>query len=64
MSESEQKVQTGEDAAACESPPAAPNPARETVADPRVRLLQLAAELMRRQDRRLVSEFLRLRRAV
>ncbi len=48
----------------CESPPAAPNPPREQLPDPRVRLLQLAAELMRSNNRRLIVEYLRLRRAV
>ncbi len=50
--------------AACESPPPAPQPAREALPDPRVRLLQLAAELMRTHNRRLVIEYLRLRRAM
>ena len=50
--------------ASCESPPPAPNPPRDEIPDPRVRLLQLAAELMRSQNRRLVIEYLRLRRAI
>jgi hypothetical protein len=45
-------------------PPLAPAPPRDEVHDPRVRLLQLAQELMRSQNRRLVAEYLRLRRAV
>ena len=48
----------------CESPPPAPNPPRDEIPDPRVRLLQLAGELMRSQNRRLVVEYLRLRRAI
>ena len=48
----------------CESPPAAPMPAREQTIDPRARLLQLAATLMRSNDRRLIVEYLRLRRAM
>ena len=50
--------------ASCESPPAAPSPVREAIEDPRTRLLQLAAELMRSRNRRLVIEYLRLRRAI
>ena len=53
-----------EGASQCESPPVAPAPARETTPDPRQRLLELAAELVRSNNRRLVVEFLRLRRAV
>jgi hypothetical protein len=48
----------------CESPPPAPQPPRELEPDPRGRLLQIAAELTRSQNRRLVIEYLRLRRAV
>ncbi len=47
----------------CESPPAAPMPERAEI-DPRARLLELAATLMRSKNRRLVIEYLRLRRAV
>jgi hypothetical protein len=47
-----------------ESPPPAPQPARDHGPDPRVRLLQLASELMRSHNRRLVVEYLRLRRAI
>jgi len=50
--------------ASCESPPPAPMPARENELDPRVRLLQLAAELARSRNRRMLAEFLRLRRMV
>ena len=48
----------------CDCPPPAAQPAREDAIDPRVRLLQLAAELARSHNRRLVIEYLRLRRAV
>ncbi len=48
----------------CQSPPAAPMPAREQTADPRVQLLELAAKLMRSNNRRLIVEYLRLRRAI
>ena len=48
----------------CESPPLAPQPARDDTPDPRVKLLQLAGELMRSHNRRLVIEYLRLRRAI
>jgi hypothetical protein len=44
-----------------ESPPAAAMPARVEV-DPRARLHQLAIELVRSQNRRLLVEYLRLRR--
>jgi hypothetical protein len=47
----------------CESPPASAMPERVEI-DPRARLLELAATLMRSQNRRLVVEYLRLRRAV
>ena len=47
-----------------ESPPPAPMPVREDLPDPRVRLLQLASELMRSSNKRLVVEYLRLRRAI
>jgi hypothetical protein len=50
--------------ARCESPPVAPQPAREERDDPRVRLTQIAGELMRSHNRRLVIEYLRLRRAI
>jgi hypothetical protein len=62
--ESTSSAPAGERDASCESPPAAPNPAREPMEDPRTRLLQLAVELMRSRNRRLVIEYLRLRRAV
>ena len=48
----------------CESPPPAAQPPRDELPDPRVRLLQLAAELMRSHNRRLVIEYLRLRRSI
>ncbi|HSI36187.1 MAG: hypothetical protein ACAI43_23605 [Phycisphaerae bacterium] len=43
-------------------PPPAPAPERREF-DPRARLLELAAELVRSQNRRLLAEYLRLRRA-
>jgi hypothetical protein len=51
----------------CESPPPAAQPPREdahATGAARARLLQLAAELMRSHNRRLVIEYLRLRRAI
>ena len=48
----------------CESPPPAAQPPRDDAPDPRVKLLQLAGELMRSHNRRLVIEDLRLRRAI
>ncbi|HEV2294560.1 MAG TPA: hypothetical protein VGR35_11950 [Tepidisphaeraceae bacterium] len=48
-----------------QSPPPAPMPARdETADDPRMHLHRLAAELIRTHNRRLVVEYLRLRRAL
>jgi hypothetical protein len=44
------------------SPPVAPRPERRE-ADPRARLHELAIELVRTQNRRLLMEYLRLRRA-
>ena len=50
----------------CESPPPAAQPPRDhdVTGDARAKLLQLAAELMRSHNRRLVIEYLRLRRAI
>ena len=45
-----------------ESPPPAAMPERREV-DPRARLHELALELVRTQNRRLLVEYLRLRRA-
>jgi hypothetical protein len=64
MSEQEQAAPATVQTPAIESPPAAPMPPREELPDPRVRLLQLAAELMRSRDSRLIVEYLRLRRAI
>lgn len=50
--------------AAIESPPPAPQPPRDDSPDPRAKLAQLASELMRSHNRRLVVEYLRLRRAI
>jgi len=47
-----------------ESPPPAPMPARDPSPDPRARLHQLAEELVRTSNRRLLIEFLQLRRAL
>jgi hypothetical protein len=49
---------------AVESPPPARAPARDPLPDPRARLHQLAGELIRTQNRRLLVEYLRARRAV
>jgi hypothetical protein len=46
----------------CESPPVAGAPERREF-DPRARLHELALELVRTQNRRLLVEYLRLRRA-
>jgi hypothetical protein len=45
-----------------ESPPPAPLPVRQEF-DPRARLRELALELVRTRNRRLLVEYLRLRRA-
>ncbi len=51
--------------AAIESPPASPMPARESIPnDPRQALHKLASELMRAHNRKLLIEFLQLRRAL
>ena len=48
-----------------QSPPPAPMPARDDIGDePRAHLHRLAAELIRTHNRRLVVEYLRLRRAM
>ena len=47
-----------------ESPPPAAQPPRESAPDPRSRLHQLATELMRTRNRRVLIEFLQLRRAL
>jgi len=48
----------------CESPPPAVAPAREPEPDPRARLLELARELSLTRNRKLLVEYLRLRRAI
>jgi hypothetical protein len=68
MSESVSQVPPSGDVAApsvpVDSPPPAPMPAQDAADDaPRRRLHQLAHELMRSHNRRLVIEYLRLRRA-
>jgi hypothetical protein len=55
---------TAEQFPQCESPPPAPQPARDETPDPRGQLLQLAQKVMRSPNRRLVIEYLRLRRAI
>jgi hypothetical protein len=47
-----------------ESPPLAAQPQRSGDPDPRTRIHQLARELMRNRNRRLLIEFLQLRRAL
>jgi len=67
MSENVQQADAAPAAAtvSCESPPPAAQPPRDDVGnDARAKLLQLAAELMRSHNRRLVIEYLRLRRAI
>jgi hypothetical protein len=52
------------DASTIESPPPAAVPAREGVPDPRAQLHKLAHELVRASNRKLLVEYLRLRRAM
>lgn len=49
---------------AVQSPPPTAQPDRATADEPRQRLLRLAAELIRSHDRRLLVEYLTLRRTV
>ena len=51
-------------APAVESPPPTPAPAHESVSDPRQQLHKLAHELIRANNRRLLVEYLRLRRSI
>ena len=51
-------------AVAIESPQPAAQPPRDPAPDPRARLHKLAQELMRTRNRRLLIEFLQLRRAL
>ena len=63
MSETEVRVQEAPANAGFGSPPAAARPAVED-ADPRGRLHELARKLTQARNRRLMLEYLRLRRAV
>jgi hypothetical protein len=63
MSEATVDTSSPHQGARCESPPAAAMPAH-VEPDPRARLHELAAELARSHNRRLIIEYLRLRRAV
>jgi hypothetical protein len=60
----ETNVSTESAAPIVQSPPPAAVPAQEAPADPRVALHRLASELMRSHKRRLLIEFLQLRRAL
>lgn len=51
-------------APAVDSPPPAPMPAHPAESDPRQTLHRLATELMRTSNRKLLIEFLQLRRAL
>ena len=53
-----------ETTAVVESPPPAPAPVRDPAPDPRAQLNKLAAQLIRAGNRRLLVEYLRLRRAM
>ncbi|MBC8106942.1 MAG: hypothetical protein H7Z14_10160 [Anaerolineae bacterium] len=52
------------DSVAIESPPPSAQPATQHEDDPRARLHRLAMQLIRTQNRRLLVEFLTLRRAM
>jgi hypothetical protein len=52
------------DPAPIQSPPPAAQPARDPLPDPRQTLHRLASELMRAPNRRLLVDFLQLRRAL
>ena len=52
------------DAPSIESPPPAAVPAREGAPDPRAQLRKLANELVRASNRKLLVEYLRVRRAI
>ncbi|HEY7087652.1 MAG TPA: hypothetical protein VH518_06150 [Tepidisphaeraceae bacterium] len=57
--------ETNSEPAPVQSPPPAAQPAREaTGPDPRQTLHRLASELMRARNRRVLVEFLQLRRAL
>jgi hypothetical protein len=58
------EVTTDPAAPPCESPPPADQPAREPLEAPRQRLHQLAESLLQTRNRRLLTEFLQLRRAL
>ena len=47
-----------------QSPPIAAAPAQDSIPDPRQTLHRLACELMRTHNRKLLVEFLQLRRAL
>jgi hypothetical protein len=57
----EENVAAVDEVTVVESPPASAAPERREV-DPRARLHELAMELVRTQNRRLLVEYLRLRR--
>ncbi len=65
MSESSDPSAPSPVTTACESPPPAPAPARETASDElAAQLRRMAQQLMRSQNRRLIVEYLQLRRAL
>ena len=47
-----------------ESPPASPIPVRDPAPDPRAQLHKLASELVRARNRKVLVEYLRMRRAM
>ena len=55
---------TTTETAPIQSPPPADAPAHDSLPDPRQALHRLAAQLMRAQNRKLLVEFLQLRRAL
>ena len=55
---------TSSDTPRVESPPPTPIPVRDAAPDPRAQLHKLAAELVRARNRKVLVEYLRMRRAV
>jgi len=52
------------DATHIESPPPTPIPVRDPAPDPRAQLHKLASELVRARNRKVLVEYLRMRRAM
>ena len=55
---------TSPEASHVESPPPTPIPLRDAVPDPRAQLHKLASQLIRASNRKVLVEYLRMRRAM